>query len=143
MVYWSDEEAKVSLSASNGSIDVYYIPKKEVNNPKGTELRARFFKDNVFYFSEVSLIELIINPITRFIIESLQSFSNLTEEMSLLLFTLQAYNAEGKEFLEPPKETSKFKVKNVILERKKITKDLYASHICICISNKTVRCVCI
>lgn len=53
MVYWSEEEAKVSLSASNGSMDVYYIPKKDLDNPKGKELRERFFKEDVFYFSEV------------------------------------------------------------------------------------------
>ena len=54
MVYWSEEEVNVSLSSANGSIDVYYIPKKDVNNPRGKELKEKFFKDNVFYFSEVS-----------------------------------------------------------------------------------------
>lgn len=44
----------MSLSASNGSIDVFYIPEKDLNNPKGKELKTKFFKDKVFYFTEVS-----------------------------------------------------------------------------------------
>ena len=54
MVYWSEEEAKVSLSEANGSIEVYYIPKKDVDKPRGRELRDKFFKEKVFYFSEVT-----------------------------------------------------------------------------------------
>lgn len=56
MVYWSEEETSVSLSSANGSIDVFYIPKKDLDNPKGKELREKFFKENVFYFSEVQLL---------------------------------------------------------------------------------------
>lgn len=56
MVYWSEEETSVSLSSANGSIDVFYIPKKDLDNPKGKELRDKFFKENVFYFSEVQLL---------------------------------------------------------------------------------------
>ncbi|XP_067952062.1 DNA (cytosine-5)-methyltransferase PliMCI-like [Watersipora subatra] len=74
MVYWSEEEVKVSLSEANGSIDVFYIPMKDVNNPRGKELRDKFFKDNDFYFSE-------------------------------------AYDGEKKEFMDPPKEAEKSKLK--------------------------------
>lgn len=56
LVYWSEEESNVSLSSANGSIEVYYIPKKDLDNPRGKELRNKFFRDSVFYFSEVSTI---------------------------------------------------------------------------------------
>ncbi|KAF6017679.1 DNMT1 [Bugula neritina] len=74
IVYWSEEEINVSLTSSNGSLDVYYIPKKDSETPRGRELKEKFFKDGHFYFSE-------------------------------------AYNADDKEFAEPPKDANKFKMK--------------------------------
>ena len=53
LVYWSDEESTVSLTSASGSIEVYYIPKKDIDLPRGIELKEKFFKDKVFYFTEV------------------------------------------------------------------------------------------
>jgi len=55
IVYWSEEEINVSLTSSNGSLDVYYIPKKDSETPRGRELKEKFFKDGHFYFSEVQV----------------------------------------------------------------------------------------
>lgn len=53
LVYWSDEEVNVALTSANGATDVFYIPSKDIDTPKGKNLRERFFNQQVFYFSQV------------------------------------------------------------------------------------------